>query len=89
MFVNISPAVYNVSETLCSLNFASRCRSVELGQARRQVGTEDPAAKKKPEAGTPVVASTPGSGTSSTFSPPSRVTGRSSMGPGATLTKRL
>lgn len=36
MFVNISPAVYNVSETLCSLNFAARCRSVELGQAKKQ-----------------------------------------------------
>lgn len=36
MFVNISPAVYNVGETLCSLNFASRCRSVELGQAKKQ-----------------------------------------------------
>ena len=37
MFVNISPAVYNVSETVCSLTFATRCRNVELGQARRQV----------------------------------------------------
>ena len=34
MFVNISPAVYNVGETVCSLNFASRCRNVELGQAK-------------------------------------------------------
>ena len=32
MFVNISPAVYNLGETVCSLNFASRCRNVELGQ---------------------------------------------------------
>lgn len=31
MFVNISPAVYNLGETVCSLNFASRCRNVELG----------------------------------------------------------
>ena len=38
MFVNISPAVYNVGESICSLNFAFRCRSVELGQAKRQVG---------------------------------------------------
>ena len=36
MFVNISPAVYNVSETLCSLGFAARCRAVELGQAKKQ-----------------------------------------------------
>jgi len=26
-FVNISPAVYNLGETVCSLNFATRCRS--------------------------------------------------------------
>jgi hypothetical protein len=38
MFVNISPAIYNVNETLCSLNFASRCRNIELGQAKRQNG---------------------------------------------------
>lgn len=37
MFVNISPAVYNLSETLCSLNFATRCRNVELGQAKKQI----------------------------------------------------
>ena len=36
MFVNISPAVYNLSESLCSLTFASRCRNVELGQAKKQ-----------------------------------------------------
>lgn len=35
MFVNISPAIYNVGETVCSLNFAHRCRAVELGQAKR------------------------------------------------------
>jgi len=35
MCVNISPAIYNVGETVCSLNFASRCRSVELGQAKK------------------------------------------------------
>mmetsp|Transcript_26711 Transcript_26711/g.83676 ORF Transcript_26711/g.83676 Transcript_26711/m.83676 type:complete len:706 (+) Transcript_26711:541-2658(+) len=39
MFVNISPAVYNVSETLCSLNFAARCRAVELGGASRNVSS--------------------------------------------------
>jgi kinesin family protein C2/C3 len=41
MFVNISPANYNLGETLCSLNFASRCRSTELGQAKKQVGNAD------------------------------------------------
>jgi hypothetical protein len=39
MFVNISPAIYNVGETVCSLTFAHRCRSVELGQAKKQVGS--------------------------------------------------
>ncbi len=33
MFVNVSPAPYNVGESVCSLNFAFRCRSVELGHA--------------------------------------------------------
>ena len=37
MIVAISPALYNVGETLCSLNFASRCRNIELGQAKKQV----------------------------------------------------
>ena len=35
MFVNCSPAMYNCSETLCSLQFAKRCRSVELGAAKK------------------------------------------------------
>ena len=35
MFVNCSPALYNAPETLCSLNFAKRCRSVELGAAKK------------------------------------------------------
>ena len=40
MFVNISPANYNIGETLCSLNFATRCRNIELGMARKVVGNE-------------------------------------------------
>ena len=35
MFVQISPSSNNVTETLCSLNFATRARSVELGQAKK------------------------------------------------------
>ena len=35
MFVNASPVIYNVGETMCSLNFAHRCRSVELGSAKK------------------------------------------------------
>lgn len=34
MFVNISPVQWNAWETLCSLNFASRCRNVALGVAK-------------------------------------------------------
>ncbi|GLC37409.1 hypothetical protein PLESTM_000580500 [Pleodorina starrii] len=34
MIVNVSPAAENVSETKCSLEFASRARKVELGRAR-------------------------------------------------------
>ena len=37
MIVNVAPVRYNVNETICSLNFATRCRNVELGQAKRQV----------------------------------------------------
>jgi kinesin family protein C2/C3 len=39
MFCNISPAVFNLGETICSLNFASRCRAVELGAAKKNTGT--------------------------------------------------
>ena len=37
MIVNASPALASAEETYCSLNFASRVRSVELGQAKRHV----------------------------------------------------
>ena len=36
MFVNVSPAAYNHSETISSLNFAARCRAIELGKAVKQ-----------------------------------------------------
>ncbi|KAJ7981977.1 Kinesin-like protein [Quillaja saponaria] len=36
MFVQISPNENDLSETLCSLNFASRVRGIELGPAKRQ-----------------------------------------------------
>lgn len=35
MFVNISPVHYNISETVCSLTFAERCRKTELGGAMK------------------------------------------------------
>ena len=37
MVVQISSAMKNVGETLCSLTFAQRVRSVELGEATRKV----------------------------------------------------
>eukprot|EP00877_Chromochloris_zofingiensis_P015257 jgi/Chrzof1/9986/Cz04g23020.t1 len=37
MLVNCSPAAENIAETKCSLDFASRARKVELGQARRNI----------------------------------------------------
>ncbi|XP_073039673.1 kinesin-like protein KIN-14Q [Primulina eburnea] len=37
MFVQISPNENDLTETLCSLNFASRVRGIELGPAKRQM----------------------------------------------------
>jgi kinesin family protein C2/C3 len=41
-FANVSPTAFNSGETLCTLNFANRCRKTELGKARKNVvgGTE-------------------------------------------------
>ncbi|TVU48633.1 hypothetical protein EJB05_08274 [Eragrostis curvula] len=41
MFVQISPSGNDVSETLSSLNFASRVRRIELGPAKKQVDTAE------------------------------------------------
>eukprot|EP00937_MAST-01D_sp_MAST-1D-sp2_P007103 g7103.t1 len=42
MIVNVSPVLNNMSESVCSLNFASRCRSVALGQATANVRRAPP-----------------------------------------------
>merc|ERR1711972_860591 len=39
MIVCTSPAQFNVTETMSSLNFASRARNVELGKAKRNVAS--------------------------------------------------
>ncbi|KAK4285751.1 hypothetical protein QN277_002402 [Acacia crassicarpa] len=41
MFVQISPNENDLSETICSLNFASRVRGIELGPAKRQIDTTE------------------------------------------------
>ncbi|WOH03074.1 hypothetical protein DCAR_0522466 [Daucus carota subsp. sativus] len=41
MLVQISPNENDLSETLCSLNFASRVRGIELGPARKQIDSPE------------------------------------------------
>ncbi|CAA6669906.1 unnamed protein product [Spirodela intermedia] len=41
MFVQISPKENDAAETLCSLNFASRVRGIELGPAKRQLDSSE------------------------------------------------
>ncbi|CAN6455429.1 unnamed protein product [Victoria cruziana] len=41
MFVQISPNESDVNETLCSLNFASRVKGVEMGPPRKQIDTSE------------------------------------------------
>ncbi|XP_068656130.1 kinesin-like protein KIN-14R [Aristolochia californica] len=41
MFVQMSPNENDLSETLCSLNFASRVRGIELGPAKKQVDVSE------------------------------------------------
>lgn len=39
MFVNMSPVAGNADESFCSLNFAARVRTVELGKASKNVSS--------------------------------------------------
>lgn len=41
MFVQISPSDKDLSETISSLNFATRVRGIELGPVRKQVDTSE------------------------------------------------
>ncbi|CAK9078219.1 unnamed protein product [Durusdinium trenchii] len=41
MIVCVSPAQFNVTESLSALNFASRARNVELGKAKRNVASNN------------------------------------------------
>lgn len=41
MFVQISPSENDVSETLSSLNFATRVQGIELGPIRKQIDTSE------------------------------------------------
>ena len=41
MIVQVSPVEKNVGETLASLNFAQRVRSVELGQATKRLDNNE------------------------------------------------
>ncbi|GMI40821.1 hypothetical protein TeGR_g8464 [Tetraparma gracilis] len=46
MFVNLSPVSYNMSESLCSLAFAARCRAVQLAGAKKNDDTDKREIKK-------------------------------------------
>jgi len=41
MIVQVAPVEKNVAETICSLNFAQRVRTVELGQASKKMESGD------------------------------------------------
>ena len=41
MFVQISPSEQDLSETLSSLNFATRVRGIEFGPAKKQIDTSE------------------------------------------------
>lgn len=47
MIVCVSPVLFNVEETFCSLNFAARVRTIELGKASKNVGGKNDGPSKR------------------------------------------
>lgn len=74
MFVNVSPVQWNAWETLCSLNFAARCRSVALGAAPKQQTQTGGSSSSNSGGGASALSPTPQS--SSTTAGPSSPVGR-------------
>ncbi|XP_064526968.1 kinesin-like protein KIFC3 isoform X3 [Pseudopipra pipra] len=62
MMVQVSPAEKNTSETLCSLKFAERVRSVELGPVSRKAELASWPSQEQLEGDSPGSAATPGRG---------------------------
>jgi hypothetical protein len=87
LIVNVSPAAENVSESKCSLEFASRARKVELGRARANVVSVAGGGGGDGPGSSPLAAASPlrgpGSG-GTTPSAMSRVGSRETMGSSST-----
>ncbi|XP_071423574.1 kinesin-like protein KIFC3 isoform X3 [Pithys albifrons albifrons] len=62
MMVQVSPSEKNTSETLCSLKFAERVRSVELGPVSRKAELASWPSQEQLEGDSPGSAATPGRG---------------------------
>jgi kinesin family member C2/C3 len=83
MIVCASPMLFNSEETFCSLNFASRVRTVELGRASKNVSGAGGAATSAASASsTSAGMSAAGSAKSSTASSAASSSKRQSLGPG-------
>ncbi|GAB0195767.1 kinesin-like protein KIFC3 [Grus japonensis] len=74
MMVQVSPAEKNTSETLCSLKFAERVRSVELGPVSRKAELGSWPSQEQLEGDSPGTTATPGRGHASAS--PGQLSGR-------------
>lgn len=86
MFVNISPAAYNCGESVCSLNFASRCRNVQLGAAKKGTvaeGGEAARLREQVERLQEELASAKNGGGSGASTPSSKAMGATARGAGS------